>query len=265
MSSQEEAQKGSSMSKFSRGLVAVGSLVALIGMSPAKAATQLPLTICAPDLIFTADHINNPYSPFLPGQVARFHGVEEDEGVEVPLGLVVTVLDEEKTLYSGKQKIVTRVVEEREWVDPANPGFFDVGEELIEVSRNYFAQVENGPRPGSVCYFGEDVKSYEDGRFHGDRSGSWRADQKGNAPGIFMPANPQRGETYQIESAPGVAMDQATISNSPPKTVPFGTYQDVIRVQECGLDGACDTKFYASGPGLIIDEALELTDFDAGN
>ena len=63
---------------------------------------------------------------------------------------------------------------------------------------------------GTVCYFGEAVDIYENGAIV-SHEGAWRADDPGNAPGIFMPADPQEGMTFQQENAPGVAMDEATI------------------------------------------------------
>ena len=67
---------------------------------------------------------------------------EEDGAV---IRVEIRVLDEIVTVAG----VETRVVEERETED----------EELIEVSRNFFAQA----RDGTVCYFGEDVDFLEDG------------------------------------------------------------------------------------------------------
>jgi hypothetical protein len=89
------AQRGKSMSKFSRGLVAVGLLVALMfGMSPAKAIEPMPTldhtVLCSPeDPEFFHLNIDNPYFPLLPGQVSVFL---DDSDPEERVGLRIEVL-----------------------------------------------------------------------------------------------------------------------------------------------------------------------------
>jgi hypothetical protein len=93
--------------------------------------------------------------------------------------------------------------------------------------------------------------------------GAWRADDRGNAPGIFMPADPQPGMTYQQEVAPGIAEDQATVvRRGKTVTVPAGTFADTITVRDYNpLDGNRGTKIYAPHVGLIVDGPLELIDY----
>ena len=111
-----------------------------------------------------------------------------------------------------------------------------------------------------MCYFGEDVKIFTDDGI--SRDGSWRADAKGNAPGIFMPADAKPGMFFKQEVAPEVAEDEATIMGSGPVEVPYDTYSDTIRVYELNpLDGDSGYKFYAGGVGLIRDDILDLVTF----
>jgi hypothetical protein len=120
-------------------------------------------------------------------------------------------------------------------------------------------RVEPLTQDGTVCYFGEEVDIYEGGVVV-SHEGAWRADDDGNAPGIFMPADPQVGMTYQQEVAPGVAEDRATIVRRGSFTVPAGTFADTITVRDFNpLDGSRTTKVYARGVGLIADGPLELT------
>jgi hypothetical protein len=150
------------------------------------------------------------------------------------------------------------VVEELEWEDADADGVVDAGEALIEVSRNYFAQTQDG----TVCYFGEDVDIYENSVVV-SHEGRWRADAPGNAPGIFMPAAPQVGMSYQQEVAPGVALDEATITRvGRAVTVPAGTFTETIMVRDFNpLDGSRSTKVYAAGVGLIRDTPLDLVSY----
>jgi hypothetical protein len=219
----------------------------VLAPGPAMAA-QLDPSLCAPDTnSFTTD-INNPYFPLGVGQQWVFSGVDEEQTV----GLQITVLEDTQDLFS--RSVTTRVVEEREWVDTDADGRVDRGEPLIEVSRNYFAQTQDG----TVCYFGEAVEIYEDGMVVSDE-GSWLADDEGNAPGIFMPAQPKSGMSFAQEVAPGVAEDRATIVGTGTITVPFGTFNDTIRVREVNpLDGDKGYKIYALGVGLIQDGPVSL-------
>jgi hypothetical protein len=165
------------------------------------------------------------------------------------------VLHATEPFFGGQ--VTTRVVEELEWEDANGNGRVDSDENLIEVSRNYFAQT----RDGTVCYFGEDVDIYEDGEVV-SHEGSWRADATGNAPGIFMPEEPRPGMTFQQEVAPGVAEDEATIVGSGTVEVPAGTFRDTIRVREFNpLDGSVGYKSYADDVGLIQDGPVELLSY----
>jgi hypothetical protein len=132
----------------------------------------------------------------------------------------------------------------------------DSGEELKEVARNYYAQT----REGTVCIFGESVDVYEEGKI-ASHEGSWRADKRGNAPGIYMPARPAVGMSFQLESAPRVAVDVATIvARNVKATVPAGTFTNTIRVRDRNpLDGSSGNKIYARGVGVVVDGPLKLT------
>jgi hypothetical protein len=232
------------------------SLVALLlGAASAKGAeTNLDLALCAPDQNTFTLTIDNDYFPLEVGQQWVLLGKEQGETI----GLRVTVLDATEDLYHGKRTVTTRVVEEAEWEDANANGIIDTGENLKEISLNYYAQTQDG----TVCYFGEEVDIYEGGVVV-SHEGAWRADTRGNAPGIFMPADPQVGMTYQQESAPGIAEDQATIvSAGKTVTVPAGTFNDTIRVRDFNpLDGSRGFKVYALDVGIIVDGPLSLVSY----
>ncbi|HET9512392.1 MAG TPA: hypothetical protein VFO95_00585 [Gemmatimonadales bacterium] len=200
---------------------------------------QLDLAICAPTAGgFTAGS-TNPWFPLQVGNVWRYEGEEDGE----PAELTITVLNQTETVAG----VVTRVVEEREELDG----------ELVEVSRNYFAQASDG----TVCYFGEAVDIYhDDGSV--THEGAWRADQPGNAPGIAMPASPTPGVKFQMEAAPGIAEDEGTVVGTGKVTVPAGTFTRTIRVREANpLDGDKGYKWYAHGTGLLIDGPVKLVQY----
>ena len=219
------------------------------------ATTELDLALCAPRENTFSLNIDNTYNPLPVGQQWVYQGNEQGQTI----GLQITVLNETEDFYSGRRTVTTRVVEELEWQDANENGLVDDGfESLIEVSRNFYAQTQDG----TVCYFGEDVDIYEGGVVV-SHEGGWRAEDRGNAPGIFMPADPQVGMTYQQEVAPGIAEDTATvIRRGRTVTVPAGTFSDTITVRDFNpLDGSRGIKIYAPGVGLIVDGPLDLIDY----
>ena len=232
------------------------SALPLASSSTTNAATVLPLSLCAPASNTFSTTVDNPFFP-LPADTQWILA-----GKEGPdrLGLEVTVLNGVERFYrdpgDGIPTIDTLRVEETEWEDDDGDGVRDAGEFVIETSINYFAQTQDG----TVCYFGEDVSIFlPDGTV--STEGAWRADASGNAPGIFMPADPQVGMTFQQESAPGVAEDTATIVDDG-RTVrtPAGTFTNTIRVRDFNpLDRGKGVKSYARDVGLIHDGPLLLT------
>ena len=239
-----------------RGLLLVLPVIALL-LGPVQVAgagkdkNRLDPSLCAPGRHEFTLNIDNRYFPLPVGQQWDLTGVDEGER----LGLQITVLNETETFFKGRKQVTTRVVKEHEWADANGNARIDPGEEPIEISWNYFAQTEQG----TVCYFGEIVDIYEGGVVV-SHEGSWRADARGNAPGIYMPAEPKEGMRFQQELAPGIAEDTATIVATGRTTrVPAGTFRDTIRVRDVNpLDGSSGIKVYAPGVGLIVDGPLEL-------
>jgi hypothetical protein len=237
------------------GLIAalVAPQAVLSAKQPSAAQQQLDPALCSPTQNTFSLTIDNRYFPLPVGQQWVYQGKEQGE----TLGLRITVLNQTEQFRFGRTRVTTRVVEEVEWVDANANGVIDPDESLIERSLNYFAQTQDG----TVCYFGEIVDIFEDGEVV-SHEGSWRADARGNAPGVFMPADPQPGTTFAQENAPGIAEDEATILRFVTAKTPAGTFTDAIRVRDFNpLDGSSGIKAYAAGVGLVIDGPLELISF----
>jgi len=222
----------------------VAGVAAACGGNQAQVAlegtSEVNIDVCDPATgAFTLD-ITNAYLPYAVGQRAVLEGMDGSRSARVQ----ITVLDETEEVAG----IVTRVVEEREWI----------ADELVEVSRNFVAQAADG----SVCYFGEDVDDYRNGEVTG-HGGAWRAGENGHRPGILMPASPVVGTSFQQEIAKGIAEDAAVIKEvGVPFTVPAGTYDDTVATEDVDpIGGGVDPKRYARGVGLIVDESLVLTSF----
>lgn len=184
----------------------------------------------------------NEYFPLSPGSSWTLRGVENGADVE----LRVNVLKE--TVNIGG--VTTRVVEERHYEDG----------ELVEYSRNFFAATQEG----TVCYFGEDVDIYENGRVVA-HTGAWRADRGVNRPGIYIPAAPQVGMRYFMEGAPGIALDRAEIIGEGLRVgVPAGAFRKTIQIRETALDGDESIKVFARGVGIVVDGPLTLVRYRIG-
>jgi hypothetical protein len=208
-------------------------LVFVLGCSTYSAATQtsLDISVCDPANEPFSLTIDNEFFPLPVGMVQ----VLEDPSSKVQ----ISVLDQTE-IVAG---VITRVVEEREWENG----------KLAEVSRNFFVQAPDG----SVCYYGEEVDDYKNGKIVG-HGGAWRAGVDENKPGIIMPAQPAVGQIYQQEIAPGVAMDQAEhVAMNQAFTTPAGTFNNVLLVKETPQS----TKRYQHGIGLVFDDGMVLTKY----
>jgi hypothetical protein len=234
------------------GAVALFIATRVLTSSPVSTAPtfELPLSVCAPESNTFSTVVTNPFFPLSAGQQWVLIGKEGPDD----LGLRITVLDRRERFYKGSYNISTLRVEETEWEDNGN-GVLEQGEFVIENSINYYAQTQDG----TVCYFGEDVDIFQpDGSV--THEGAWRADEPGHAPGIFMPADPQEGMTFQQEVAPGIAEDRATILEiGRTVSTPANTFTDTLRVRDFNpLDGSRGIKSYARDVGLIHDGPLLL-------
>ncbi len=197
----------------------------------------------------------NGYFPLFPGRQLYYSNAacvaagKCDELEE----LWITVERETKRIslpIGGKTRtVVTRVVEERETEDG----------ELVEVSRNYFA---NCWPSRDVYYFGEDVDNYKDGIVV-NHEGGWLAGRRGARPGLLMPEDGfLTGSRYYQEVAPDVALDRAEHKRTGfAVRVPAGRFDNCLEVEETTPLEPDDIgqKTYCRGVGLVKDEDLELT------
>jgi hypothetical protein len=224
-------------------LLGVVALTVGTGSAPgAKPTTLDHVALCGSGNTFTAD-VNNLFFPLPNGRVVVFTGKDQGQTISVRMTVKGTFL---------VGSVTTRILEEFEWSDTNGDGVQNPGEPDIEVSQNYFAQTTTlAPgTAGTVCYFGEDVVP---------PAGSWRASDSGNFPGIFMPANPTVGQTFQQEGAPLIAEDTAKVVHRGAAKVGGCTFPVTVRLQETNpIDGGKGFKTYAQGIGMIRDGALDI-------
>jgi hypothetical protein len=199
-------------------------------------AKGVDISVCDPSAGPFSLDITNAFLPFPEGAQWILSNTREK--------VQITVLSDTEKVAG----VTTRVVEEREWEDG----------ELVEVSRNFVAQAPDG----SVCYFGEDVDDYADGKVSG-HDGGWRAGVKGARPGMLMPGKPVVGTSHQQEASPGEAEDYGVIVGVGEKVeTPAGTFSDTLSTIDVNpLENEQDPKHYARGVGMIVDEDLKLTGY----
>ena len=133
------------------------------------------------------------------------------------------------------------------------------GGRLAEHTLDYFAQ----DQAGNVWYFGERIDNYEDGRVVG-HEGQWLAGRRGARPGLFMPAHPALGDTFQQERAPGVAEDRSTVVALGVRvTTPARVFRGCIKTKDFSpLDRTTEFKFYCPGVGIAREIESPGTKFD---
>lgn len=201
----------------------------------------LDISLCDPDTVVFSTNIDNEFFPLTLATELVLEG--EDDGETVRVEITVPGDTEE---VAG---VETLVMIETEYEDG----------ELVEISRNFIAQAADG----TVCYFGEDVDDYENGVIV-SHSGEWRAGENGALPGILMPGDPQVGDAFYQESAPGVAEDMSSvIAFGEPIAVPAGDFDDTLTAEDCNPmeDAETDVKVYVRGIGLSIDDVAELISY----
>lgn len=199
------------------------------------------IAVCDPGAGPFSLTIDNEWFPLEVGAQLVLEGDEDGTAIRVE----IDVLDETEDVAG----VTTRVMTETEFED----------DELVEVSRNFFAQAPDG----TVCYFGESVTDYEDGEPQ-PAEDEWRAGDGGAAPGIIMPADPQVGDAYYQEYALGTAEDMGAIDGfGEAISTPAGDFDDTMTVMDYNpLEGCgADEKVYVRGIGLAVDEEALLISY----
>jgi hypothetical protein len=182
--------------------------------------------------------VDNPYFPMLPGTSWRYEETTSD-GEQQTISVEVT---HERREVMGVDTIVVHDV------------VSDADGEVVEDTFDWFAQDADG----NVWYFGEDSTSYDDGT--PSKEGSWEAGVDGALPGIVMPARPAVSSTgYRQEYFVGEAEDMAqVIADSGSVTVPFGSFDDVIRTRDWNPlePDIVEEKTYARSVGVVHEETV---------
>lgn len=193
--------------------------------------------------------IDNPYFPMTPGTRIIYQANTPDG----PQRTTTEVTRDTKTIMGVATVVVHDTV--------------SLNGKTTEDTFDWYAQ----DRDGSVWYFGEDTKKFEDGT--ADTTGSFEAGVNGALPGIIMPAHPRVGDQYRQEYAKGVAEDTGeVVSVTGSETTPLsGPVNDLLVTKDADLldpTSPPENKYYARGVGPILttepagrDEAVKVEKF----
>ncbi len=185
--------------------------------------------------------ITNPWLPLASLKQDILEGTEGGKKVRIER---TAKPDLHKTIKFGQQTTEVLVVEDREYQEG----------QLEEVALDYFAQADDG----SVCYLGEDVDEYKDGKVVG-HSGSWLLGKDTQIPGVMLPARPKVGDKFKSEDVSKyIREEDEVVSVSEPVTVPAGSYPNCVKVTEHLADGVTEYKFYAQGVGVVRELPAEV-------
>lgn len=233
------------------GTAALAALGTVLAMPEPAAAQQFTAEFRLEDCTWS-DEGRNAYFSLEPGDVLVLEGEDDGETEEVRIAVLGQKQVVAFSAGGSRHRVRTRVVEERETVDG----------ELVEVSRNFFARCRE---TGDIYYFGEDVDIYEDGEVVG-HDGAWRSGRNGARPGLIMPATYLLGSRYFQEIAPGVALDRAEhTAMGLTIATPAGTFHGCVEIVETSPlePGSDSVKRYCPEVGLVFDDGIELTGFEA--
>jgi hypothetical protein len=175
-------------------------------------------------------NITNPLFPVALQESVLMLGHVEGK----PFRTEVTLLPETRIIQWEGQRVETLVSQYNAFLDGR----------IEEVAYDYYAQADDG----SVWYFGEDVFDFRAGAIV-VTEGTWLAGRDGPAA-MIMPADPQVGDVYRTENAPGFVFEEVTV-RSTDETLdgPVGPIQGGMLADELHSDGKTEQKVFAPGYG----------------
>jgi hypothetical protein len=197
---------------------------ALLGASPAASG-------------FTSD-VTNAYFPLQPGMRWVYRGIEGG----VSARDVVRVSSRVDTVDGAP----CAVIEDRLYRRGV----------LRERTTDWYTQ----DGAGNVWYYGEETAELDTHGRVTSREGTWRAGRDGARAGIFMPAHPRRGQSFQQEDYAGHAEDHfAVLTRRASVRVPYGDYRRrALETKEWSpLEPKVrDRKWYARGVGQLAEATV---------
>lgn len=241
------------------GLVATIAVAAAIaaGASVSTANAKGLPTPKASNFVHRSNLVTNAWFPLAPGSVYVYEGQRDGEAVRD----VMTVTPKVKSITG----IRAAVVHDRVFMDG----------QLAERTTDWYAQDKHG----TVWYLGEKTAELNAKGKMTSTEGSFLNGRDGAKGGIFMPANPRVGQSFQQESLKGEAEDRFRILDlATSVTTPAVSSQNAMLTKEwTPLEPkVVDHKYYVQGIGDVKEqqvagappgqaEGIQLVSFRAGS
>ena len=230
------------MTNLPRGttVCSVGVLASLLLMLAASS----PAPVAEMPVFGSSAAITNPFAPFQPNATKVFRG-RLDGG---RLVVIEQHSDETRTFQFGGQSVECCILVEKEFLNGSqvDTSVTYLGEDVdtnVYIFGEFSTTHENGvvvSHEGS-WYVGEPVE--------GDPDGSVYVDQ----PFLFMPANPQVGDSFQPENIPGFEVETFTVLETGRKLkVDAGRYTNALKLREVyELSGKVQQHWIVPGVGMV--------------
>jgi hypothetical protein len=229
----------------------IGLMVAVGFALPHSAGAVTPEGTSAHRLAELSPEVDHPFVPLESVPLKIFTGEEIDP--ETGEKIVLRIEERVLTQLEEVAGVLVTVVK----VDDYYNG------ELGKTTEDYFAQAPDG----TVYYLGERVNELQDGHVVG-HEGAWLTEPNGSPPGIFMPAAPTVGHTFNQEQVRGVAEAQSrVVAVDQTVTSASGTFTGCIQTEDSELlEEVLEQKYYCPGVGLVREEFpgghIDLLEFE---
>jgi hypothetical protein len=220
-------------------VTAVVTAGAAVGSAPVPGSVAAPLPTASTSVAthpspahFTHGRVDNPWFPLRPGNRLVYRGSEDGHRLRD-----VFLVTHRTARIDG---VVCRVVQDRLFQDGV----------LRERTTDWYAQTT----AGTVWYFGEATAELDRHGHVVSREGSFRAGRDGAEAGVFMPAHPAVGQSFQQEDSPGQAEDRFTIVDlHATVSVPvLGSTHAMLTRETTVLEpGVVDHKYYVRDIGTV--------------
>jgi hypothetical protein len=222
------------------GLVAVAA--ACGGSSQSRSGLpsgSTPVTATAPDASnFDGHVVDNQWFPLVPGMTWAYRGVKDGQ----PSREIMVATSQTKTI----QGVPCTVVSDKLYLSGA----------LEERTLDYYAQ----DKDGNVWYFGEDTAELKPDGSVKSTEGTWLSGRDGAEAGIFMPADPQVGQSFRQEYYKGQAEDHFRILSLSEQVKTPGATSDqaMLTMEWTPLEpNVVDHKYYVQGIGTVLEQTAK--------
>jgi hypothetical protein len=186
------------------------------------------------NFVATAD---NPWFPLIPGTTFTYRGTKDGERAQD----VFQVTRQTKNILGINATVIHDTL--------------TINGEKAEETDDWYAQ----DRQGNVWYLGEATKEFDETGKVVSTEGSWEAGVDGAVAGIYMPVDPQVGQSFSQEFYKGHAEDHFVVllRNATVK-VAYGSFRGALLTAEwTPLEpNALGEKFYVKGVGQVMERSL---------